>query len=93
MIKTKRTLADAKNFISQNQGKPISFRYREMRKVYGEFHGVITQSYPMVFVIQSDELKTKDSLTFSYPDLICKRVEIKPNDNSSDPAAPSSSFF
>ena len=80
MIKTKRTLADAKNFVHKNQGKPISFRYREMRKVYGEFSGVITQSYPMVFVIQSEQLKTKDSLTFSYPDLICKRVEIRPAD-------------
>lgn len=77
MIKTKHTLEDAKRFVSENEGRPIRFRYREMRKVYGEYNGVITQRYPMVFVITSSEMGPKESMTFSYPDLICARVEIK----------------
>lgn len=59
--------------IEDIKGKNHSFRFNGNRNQVEEFSGVITDTYPAIFLIQSSEDKVR---TFSYNDIITSSLQI-----------------
>ncbi len=59
--------------IENIKGKKYSFRFNGNRNQVEEFNGIITNTYPSIFVIHSSEDKVR---TFSYNDIITSSLEI-----------------
>ncbi|MCI8547273.1 MAG: hypothetical protein HFJ38_00140 [Bacilli bacterium] len=62
-----------RNKIETIKGKNYNFRFNGNRNQVEEFNGVITNTYPAIFVIHSEEDKVR---TFSYNDIITSSLEI-----------------
>lgn len=63
-----------RNRIEQRKGKNYSFRFNGNRNQIEEFDGVIIDTYPAIFIIESkDEDKIR---AFSYNDIITSSLEI-----------------
>ena len=59
--------------IENIKGKNYSFRFNGNRNQVEEFNGIITNTYPAIFIIHSSEDKVR---TFSYNDIITSSLEI-----------------
>ncbi len=59
--------------IENIKGKNYNFRFNGNRNQVEEFCGVVTNTYPAIFVIHSSEDKVR---TFSYNDIITSSLEI-----------------
>ncbi len=55
------------------KGKNNHFRFNGSRNRIEEFDGVVTCTYPAIFIIKDDELKLR---AFSYNDVITSSLEI-----------------
>lgn len=59
--------------IENIRGKNYNFRFNGNRNQVEEFDGVITNTYPAIFVIHSSEDRVR---SFSYNDIITSSLEI-----------------
>ena len=64
-----------KEIVQKNTGKPLKFKFNGARNQIEEFEGIIKNSYPSVFTIEtSNQLKNVKS--FTYSDLLTNSLEI-----------------
>lgn len=68
------TVGEIKAQINSLIGKEISMEVNRGRRKIENYMGVISKVYPSVFTIKLNE---KDSLTYSYSDVLCGDVKIK----------------
>lgn len=76
MIKTNKSLQDAKNYVSKLRGKQIEVLVNLGRNKRARYVGTLSEIYPALFTItpQSNVLvKT----SFSYSELLCGGVKIR----------------
>lgn len=66
-------IENVKKVVMQNKGIPCFFRFHGARNQIDEFRGVITNLYPSIFTILSDDKVIK---SFSYSDILTQCLEI-----------------
>jgi len=67
------TLDKIKAMVNQNKGVQHSFRFKGSRNQVDEFEGIITDTYPAIFIIRQNNDKVR---SFSYSDLLVESLEI-----------------
>lgn len=63
-----------KEFINSNKNTLLHFKYNGARNQIEEFDGIITETYNYIFIIKTNDGKTK---SFSYNDVLINNLEIK----------------
>lgn len=67
------TIEKIKEVVKKNKGIPHLFRFHGTRNQLDEFEGVITATYPAIFIITSNEYQVR---SFTYSDLLIENLEI-----------------
>lgn len=67
------TIGMAKQLVKDNKGEVRSFRFRGARNQIEEFKGIITDTYPAIFIIRLQDEKIK---SFSYSDVLIDNLKI-----------------
>ncbi len=67
------TIGMAKQLVKDNKGEIRSFRFRGARNQIEEFKGIITDTYPAIFIIRLQDEKIK---SFSYSDVLIDNLKI-----------------
>ncbi len=72
------TLKSIKEGLDQQLGKKIMLTAQAGRKKVTERRGVLTETYPSVFVVELDQDEHKfDRVSYSYTDILTQSVEIE----------------
>ena len=64
-----------KNRIDLYKGKIVNFKFNGTRNKIEEFVGIITQTYPSIFIVRNIENMSIKS--FSYSDVLIRKLVIK----------------
>ena len=67
------TIGMAKQLVKDNKGEIHSFRFRGARNQIEEFQGIITDTYPAIFIIRLQNEKIR---SFSYSDVLIDNLKI-----------------
>lgn len=74
---TRETIARLRTTIQDNIGNKVQLKTNKGRKKVKVREGVITESYPSLFIVQVDEGKpTCRNISFKYCDILTETVEI-----------------
>lgn len=77
MIKAVRDISSVKNAIKSVKGEEVSVKVNLGRNKFVVYEGVLTSVYPSLFTVTPNgEFKGKTS--FSYAELMCGNVKLKP---------------
>lgn len=63
-----------KDRVNLYKGKTVNFRFNGSRNRIEEFSGIITQTYPEIFIVK---LNTDVVKSFSYSDVLIHKLVIK----------------
>lgn len=67
------TIGMAKQLVKNNKGLLCSFRFKGTRNQVEEFDGIITDTYPAIFIIRQQNDKIR---SFSYSDVLIDNLKI-----------------
>ncbi|AMB99544.1 hypothetical protein AWM75_05820 [Aerococcus urinaehominis] len=71
-------IADIKQELDQNIGRPICVTQQAGRKRIIKRNGVLSDTFPSVFVVELDQEENKfERVCYSYTDLLTESVEIE----------------
>jgi uncharacterized protein Veg len=76
---TQKELAGIRLFIRNRMGKKIRLSANQGRNRYETSEGVITETYPNIFVVRiisDNPYKNNKTVTFSYRDIVTRDVKI-----------------
>ena len=77
MIKTNKSLQDAKNYVTKLKGKEIEVLVNLGRNKIMNFSGTLSGVYPALFTIQPDDEDFLGKTAYSYSDVLCGTVSLK----------------
>ncbi|PSL42248.1 uncharacterized protein Veg [Salsuginibacillus halophilus] len=78
-----KTLHDIKRSLDENVGKRITLTTNGGRRKVVERSGMLTETYPSVFVVQLDRDKHSiERVSYSYTDVLTKTVQLALCDES-----------
>lgn len=78
MIKPKKNIADVKRMVKACEKKRVDVRVNLGRKKIINFSGVLSGIYPALFTIRPDDEDFLGKTSYSYSDVLCGNVKIKP---------------
>lgn len=71
-------LAEIKDALDQNLGRRIQLTQQTGRKRIMQREGVLSDTFPAVFVVELDQEENKfERMCYSYTDVLTESVEIK----------------
>lgn len=72
-----KTLVDIKNSLDSNLGKRLTLKANGGRRKTIERSGVLTETYPAVFVVQLDQDENAfERVSYSYADVLTETVQL-----------------
>ena len=72
-----KTLGDIKNSLESNLGKRLTLKANGGRRKTIERSGVLTETYPAVFVVQLDQDENAfERVSYSYADVLTETVQL-----------------
>jgi uncharacterized protein Veg len=72
-----KTLVDIKNSLDSNLGKRLTLKANGGRRKTIERSGVLTETYPAVFVVQLDQDENSfERVSYSYADVLTETVQL-----------------
>lgn len=78
MIKPKKNIADVKRMVKACDNRRVAVRVNLGRNKIMNFSGVLSGVYPALFTIRPDEEGFLGKTSYSYSDVLCGNVKIKP---------------
>ena len=78
MIKPKKNIADVKRMVKACEKKRVDVRVNLGRNKIINFSGVLSGIYPALFTIRPDDEDFLGKTSYSYSDVLCGNVKIKP---------------
>ena len=76
MIKTTKSLQDAKNYVSKLKGKEIEVLVNLGRNKKARYSGTLSEIYPALFIV-TPRSNVLVKTSFSYSELLCGGVKIR----------------
>lgn len=76
MIKSSRSLEDAKKYIAMLSGKPLDVQVNLGRNKSARYSGKLTGIYPALFTVMPNE-EFLGKTSFSYSELLCGGVKVR----------------
>ncbi len=82
-----KTLSDIKRSLDVNLGKRLTLKANGGRRKTIERSGILSETYPSVFVIQLDQDENSfERVSYSYADILTETVELTFDDTASSVA-------
>ena len=78
MIKPKKNIADVKRMVKACEKQRVDVRVNLGRNKIVNFSGVLSGIYPALFTISPDDEDFLGKTSYSYSDVLCGNVKIKP---------------
>ena len=78
MIKPKKNIADIKRMVKACEKQRVDVRVNLGRNKIVNFSGVLSGIYPALFTISPDDEDFLGKTSYSYSDVLCGNVKIKP---------------
>ena len=78
MIKPTKTISDVKRFVKNCSSKRVDVKVNLGRNKTMRFSGVPSGVYPALFTVKPDDETFLGKTAYSYSDLLCGTVKIKP---------------
>lgn len=78
MIKPKKNIADIKRMVKACDNRRVVVRVNLGRNKIMNFSGVLSGVYPALFTVRPDEEGFLGKTAYSYSDVLCGNVKIKP---------------
>lgn len=80
MIKTNRSLTDAKNIIAALREKEVDVTLNLGRNKFVKFSGTLSGVYPALFTVVPQDKSFKGKTSYSYSEYMCGKVSLKEKD-------------
>lgn len=77
--KVKLNLNEIIEQISALRGIEVNMKVNKGRKKFLKYTGVVENTYPSVFTVKVDEPKHVGKLSYSYSDVLCGDVSLRPS--------------
>ncbi|MDQ0247605.1 biofilm formation stimulator Veg [Priestia abyssalis] len=71
-----KTLSDIKQSLDSNLGRRLKLKANGGRRKTIERFGVLTETYPSVFVVELDEENALERVSYSYADVLTETVQL-----------------
>ena len=78
MIKPTKNIKDVKQMVKNCSAQRVAVRVNLGRNKSVSFSGVLTGIYPALFTIKPDDADFLGKTSYSYSDVLCGNVKIKP---------------
>lgn len=77
--KVRLNLQEIVEQISALKGIEVNMKVNKGRKKFLKYTGVVESTYPSVFTVKIDDPKYVGKLSYSYSDVLCGDVSLKPS--------------
>jgi uncharacterized protein Veg len=71
-----KTLSDIKQSLDSNLGRRLKLKANGGRRKTIERCGVLTETYPSIFVVELDEENALERVSYSYADVLTETVQL-----------------
>jgi uncharacterized protein Veg len=82
MIKSNNTISEIKENIKKCYLQPVTVRLNLGRNKYVTFSAELSGVYPSLFTVTPYDKNFIGKTAYSYSEILCGRVDIRPNTNS-----------
>ena len=79
MRKINVSVEQCRRAVNSMVGKSVTVKCNRGRNKFFVFDGVISEAYPAVFIVKTDDV-TEGRRSFSYQDILCGNIRIRENE-------------